>query len=403
MTSQPPLLMIPGPVEVSPAVREAFSVRPPGHLVPSVIEAFGVSLEMMREVWRAPASAQPFVVPGSGTTAMDLAAWSLIEPGDHVIVVNTGYFSDRMVEMLRRIGAEVVDLTCVPGEAPNASRAAGAFDDLARAGRTAKALFATHVDTSTGVRLDPEPLARLARERGALSIFDGVCATAGETFEMEAWGADVYLTASQKALGLPSGLGLLVASERALAAREARKSPPPLSLDWNSWRPIMQAYEARKPSYFATPPTNLVVALAVGLREILEDGIEARVARHARAAAALGAAWKRLGLLPIPARAKLRANTLSALRFPSGVDASLVGRIAERGVLVAGGLHTRMRAEYFRVGHMGYAIGRTDFLMRTVEAVGEGLATFGGRADTAGAVEEMLQAVQAAPKAATGA
>ena len=395
MTSLRSLLMIPGPIEISPAVREAFSVPPPGHLVAEVIEAFGASLEMMRRVWMAAPSSQPFVAPGSGTTAMDMAAWNLIEAGDAVVVVNTGFFSDRMVEMLRRIGASVVDLSVVPGEVPNVSRAAGAFDDLERAGKKVKALFATHVDTSTAVRVDPRPLATLARERGALSIFDGVCATAAERFEMETWGADVYLTASQKAIGLPSGLALLVAGERALAARETRASAPPLALDWQAWRPVMQAYEQRKPAYFATPPTNLVLALAVGLREILENGMEARFALHERGARALRAAWTVLGLRPVPTRPEHAAWTLSALRFPGGVDATLVPRIAERGVVVAGGLHPRIRSEYFRVGHMGYALTRTDFLMRTVEAIASALRTFGLAADTEDAVTSMLTELQA--------
>ena len=394
MTSLRPLLMIPGPVEISPAVREAFSAPPPGHLEPRLIESFGASLEMMRRVWKAGASAQPFLVPGSGTTAMEMAVANLVEPGDAVIVVNTGYFSDRMIEMLRRAGAEVVDLSAVPGDVPHASRAEGAFDDLERAGRRVKALFATHVDTSTAARVDPRPLAALARARGALSVFDGVCATGAEPFEMEAWGADVYLTASQKALGIPPGLALLVASEGALAARDARGKPPALAWDFQSWRPVMQAYEARKPAYFATPPTNLVQALAVGLREILDAGIEARWAAHARAARALGAAWDVLGLSHVPQRPDQRATTLSALRFPARVDASLVPKIAERGVIVAGGLHAKIRAEYFRVGHMGYAITRTDLLMRTIEAIASGLAASGHAADASGAVRAFLAALQ---------
>jgi len=312
-----------------------------------------------------------------------------------VVVVNTGYFSDRMVEMLRRAGAEVADLTAVPGEVPNVSRAEGAFDDFARAGKKVKALFATHVDTSTGALCDPKPVAKLARERGALSIFDGVCATAGERFEMEAWGADVYLTASQKAIGLPAGLALLVASERALAARDARQAPPALAQDWHAWRPIMQAYEARTPSYFATPPTNLILALAVGLKEILAGGMEARVALHERGALALQAAWSVLGLRPVPTRERNAAHTLSALYYPAGVDATLVTRVGERGVTIAGGLHPAIRATYFRVGHMGYTLTRTDYLMRCVEAVAFGLASFGHSVDGEGAVGAMLATLQA--------
>jgi alanine-glyoxylate transaminase/serine-glyoxylate transaminase/serine-pyruvate transaminase len=241
---------------------------------------------------------------------------------------------------------------------------------------------------------DPEPLAGLARERGALSIFDGVCATAGERFEMEAWGADVYLTASQKAIGLPAGLALLVASGRALAARDARKAPPPLAHDWQAWLPVMQAYEARKPAYFATPPTNLILALAVGLEEILAHGMEARFALHERGARALRAAWSVLGLRPVPTRERNAASTLSALRFPAGVDASLPARVAERGVYVAGGLHPAIRSEYFRVGHMGYALTRTDFLMRCVEAVAGGLQSFGIAVDGESAVSAMLRTLQ---------
>ena len=396
MTTARRLLMIPGPVEVSPAARDAFAVAPPGHLAPEVIEAFGASLGMMRRVWLAAPSSQPFVVPGSGTTAMEMAVANLIEPGDAAIVVNTGYFSDRMVEMLRRAGAEVVDLTAIPGEVPNVSRAQGAFDDFARAGRKVKALFATHVDTSTGALCDPKPLASLARERGALSVFDGVCATAAERFEMEAWDADVYLTASQKAIGLPAGLALLVASARSLATRDARTAPPPLASDWHAWRPVMQAYEARTPAYFATPPTNLILALSVGLREILEGGMEARFALHEHGARALRAAWSALGLRPVPSREQNATHTLSALHFPAGVDASLPARIAERGVYVAGGLHPAIRATYFRVGHMGYALTRTDFLMRCVEAVAGGLSTFGHEVDGEGAVSAMLTSLQRA-------
>jgi alanine-glyoxylate transaminase/serine-glyoxylate transaminase/serine-pyruvate transaminase len=327
---------------------------------------------------------------------MEMAVANVIAPRDAVIVVNTGYFSDRLVEMLHRAGADVVDLTAVPGEAPNASRAEGACEDLARSGRPVKAIFATHVDTSTAVRCDPRPLAEIARRHGALSIFDGVCATAAERFEMEAWDADVYLTASQKAIGLPPGLALLVASERAMAAREQRDGSIPLVLDWRSWLPIMRAYEARKPAYFATPPTNLVLALAVGLSEILADGMEARFALHERGAAAMRAAFSALGLRNVPARADQAAHTLSALRFPAGVDASLVGKIAARGVHVAGGLHPAIRWEYFRVGHMGYCLTRPDVLMRTVEAIGEALAASHHPADTPGALKAMLTELQAA-------
>lgn len=385
MDKRAPLLMIPGPIEVSPAVREAFGVPPPGHLAPSVIETFGASLEMMREVWKAGPGDRPFVVAGGGTVAMDMAAVNLVEPGDAAVVVNTGYFSSRMAEMLRRQGAAVLEVGEAPGNAPSPDQVRQALE---RDGTDRiKVLCATHVDTSTGVRVDPAPLATLARELGAVSVFDGVCATAAERFEMEAWGADVYLTGSQKAIGLPAGLALMVVSERALEVRRSRTAmPPAMYLDWEEWLPIMTAYEERRPAYFSTPATNLIVALRTGLEEILADGIEARFALHDRAARALHAAWQALGLGLVPARGDLTANTLSALYYPDGVDASLVGKVAEHGVIVAGGLHPAIRNEYFRVGHMGYCLTRPDMLTRTVEAIGSALRDSGVAVDPGAAV-----------------
>jgi alanine-glyoxylate transaminase/serine-glyoxylate transaminase/serine-pyruvate transaminase len=367
--------MIPGAVEVSPAVLARFGEPPPGHLAPRLIGAFGAALEMMRQVWLAEPSSQPFIVAGGGTTAMDMAAANLLEPGQRALLVNTGYFSARFAEMLRRQGAEVLEVSAAPGHAPEPHAARTLLDGAAG---PVQVLFATHVDTSTGVRLDPRPWAALACERGMLSVFDGVCATGAERFDMAGWHADVYLTASQKAIGLPPGLGLLVVSERALAARAARRAAPPaMVLDWEAWLPVMRAYEARRPAYFSTPATNLVLALEVGLQEILEHGMERRFALHERAGRAVRAAWRALGLDLVPERPEWAANTLSAIRLPARVDPTLVARILDHGVIVAGGLHPELANRYFRVGHMGYAATRDDMLLRTVAAVAAALCDCG--------------------------
>ncbi len=386
MADNSPLLMIPGPVEVSPAVLAAAAGPPPGHTTPRLIEAFGRSLELLRQLCQADGTSQPFLLAGSGTLAMEAAAANLLEPGERALVVSSGYFSDRMAEILRRHGAEAVKVAAPVGAAPAAEEV---WEALERQGPF-KALFATHVDTSTGVLVDPEPLCRLAREAGVLSVFDGVCATGGERFALEDWGADVCFTASQKAVGLPPGLALLVASQRALNTRALRQAPPPpLFLDWDSWLPVHRAYEERRPSYFATPATSLVMALEAGLGELLEDGIEARVEAHARAAAGMRAAWDVLGLRQVPRSAAETGHTLSVLFYPEGVDAGLLPRIAARGIVVAGGLHAAIRTTSFRIGHMGYAVTRPDYLKRTVEAVADALQESGAPADREGAVRAL--------------
>ena len=100
------LLMIPGPIEFEPAVLAALGTPTTSHVAPDFIAAFGQALERTREVFLAP-DGQPFVVAGSGTLAMDMAAANLIEPGDKALVVNTGFFGDRMGAILERYGAQV--------------------------------------------------------------------------------------------------------------------------------------------------------------------------------------------------------------------------------------------------------------------------------------------------------
>jgi len=374
-------------VEISPAVRRRFGEAPLGHLSPGVIEAFGSSLEMMRRVWMAEDSAQPFIIAGGGTAAMDMAVANLLEPGERALLVNTGFFSDRLKEMLQRQGVEVVEVRAAVGDVPATDAVQDALESEPKS-RPFKALFATHVDTSTGVRLNPRPLARLARERGLLSVFDGVCATGAEPFDMAGWGADVYLTASQKAIGLPPGLALMVVSARALESRSSRRSAaPPMYLDWQEWLPVMRAYEERRPAYFSTPATNLILALEVGLREILESEIRNRFVLHEIAGRAMRAAWSAMDLKLVPLRDELASNTLSAVRLPDGVKPTIVRGILEHGVVAAGGLHPEIRDSYFRVGHMGYAATQPAMLIRTVQAVAAALRDQGVQLNAEAAVE----------------
>ncbi len=380
--SATPLLMVPGPIEVSPAVLAATSIAPPSHVSAAFIERFGSALGRMRAVWGADAAHQPMVLAGSGTLAMEQAIANVVDPGDAVVVVNTGYFSDRIAEIVTRRGGRARSVRAEPGAAIGAD----ALRAELQAGPPPSVVCLTHVDTSTGVRVDVPSLAAAAKEAGALVVVDGVCATGGERLDMAAWGVDVALTASQKAIGLPVGLALSVVSPAAWRARERLRMPPALYLDWMVWQPIFEAYEAGRPSYFATPATTLIPALDVALGELLDAddgasrGMEAVFTRHERMGAAMRAGWAALGLDLLP-EAGAEANTLSAIRLPEGVGPDLPARIGKRGVIVAGGLHPSIRHTYFRVGHMGWVTTQPELLLRTVEAVGAGLTDAGHPVD----------------------
>lgn len=392
MPEDTPLLMIPGPIELSPAVSAAMAGRTRGHLEPAFVSCFGKALKMMREVWLAGPDAQPFVVAGSGTLAMEITAQNLIDEGDAVVVVETGYFSERMAEILRRRGAQVSMVHAEAGDAPTTDQ----LRTMLATQPHPVAVFATHVDTSTGVRVDAKAIAQIANEYGAMVVLDGVCAVGGEALEMQAWGVDVALTASQKAIGLPPGLALLVASKRALARRAALQRSPSLALDFAAWQPIMQAYEAGTTSYFATPATNLVVALEVGLGELLAESNSAatamalRLREHERAASAVRKGLSCYGLAFVPRSPELMANTLTACYLPEGIGPELVAGIAKHGVVVAGGLHPAIRTRSFRIGHMGHSSRTPQHLLRCVEAVGLALKGLGKEVDQVSASRAVL-------------
>ena len=367
------LLMIPGPIEFEPEVLAAIGEPTTSHVDSEFIEIFGRAIELIRKVWMAP-NGQPFILAGSGTLAMDAAGANLIEPGDRALVLSTGLFGERFAELLSRYGADVTLLPFPLGETVDYGRVKEAL-----ASGDYKLMTATHVDTSTGVRVDPKPLGRLGREYGVLTVLDGVCSVAGEELRQEEWGIDVVLTASQKAIGVPPGLALLVASERAIAAFEGRKQPVgSYYVDWRSWLPIMRGYEARHPAYFATPPVNLICGLGVSLNRIIAEGLDRRIARHRRLARAFRAGISALGLSQVPTDSAHAANTLTAPRYPDGVSGvEFLGHVRDAGVILAGGLHPEIASEYFRIGHMG-AVTEGEILT-TIGAVETGLRRSGHR------------------------
>jgi alanine-glyoxylate transaminase/serine-glyoxylate transaminase/serine-pyruvate transaminase len=281
---------------------------------------------------------------------MDCAGANLVEPGDKALVVDTGYFSERFTTILQRYGAQVTRLSATPGSRPSLEQVKAALE-----ADSFKLLTVTHVDTSTGVIAEVEQIAALGRRYGVLVIVDGVCSVAGEALQMDAWGVDLALTASQKAIGVPPGLALLMIGPRAL---ETFRNRTTLVLnyyaDWTNWLPIMQAYEGRKTSYFGTPPVNLIFALSISLKQILAEGMPQRIARHIAISQVCKAGIQALGLSQLPLRPEYGAHTLTAPRYPIGVNgAEFLAQVLQSGVTLAGGLLPAIRGEYFRIGHMG--------------------------------------------------
>lgn len=349
------LLMIPGPIEYETNVLNAMSLPTISHSSPEFISIYREALKNVSTIFGSDVTnSLPFIISGSGTLGMEVSTVNFIKRDSKVLVVNTGYFGDRFVDLFSRFTDKIDQLKPPLGEAAEPGLIREKLEtneyDL---------MTVTHVDTSTGVRNDVRKIVEAAKGSETLLVVDGVCSVGGEEFDMK-WGIDVAFTASQKALGAPPGLAVGVAGRRALE-RMAKVKPLTFFSDLRKWETVSRGVLASKGGYFGTPNVNLITALAVSLSNILKEGMEKRINRHQVMSSALRAGIEGMGLEIIAK--KSYANTVSAVYLPDGTDSRKFLSDAEKtGVVFAAGLIPYIASKYFRIGHMG-SINSTEVLL----------------------------------------
>lgn len=300
-------------------------------------------------------NSQPFVIAGSGTLGWDQVATNLTEPGDEALVIRTGFFGGALTDCLETYGVNVTELHAPFGEPVGLAAVERALTQ-----KKFKLMTITHVDTSSGVLSDIEALSKAVHRLspGTLVVVDGVCSVGAEDLRFDDMQLDVVVTAPQKAIGCPAGLSIVMASERAIGVYKTRKSRPATYFSsWKNWIPVMQAYEAGKVAYFATPPSQLIHALHTALSQILSQGMDARVQRHREMSKKIKAACEEIGLRQVARHTSYQACTLTTVWLPKGIAASdMVGWLSKHGLVVAGGLQKPFTQQYIRIGHMGTSV-----------------------------------------------
>lgn len=347
------LCMIPGPIEFHEDVLAAMGTPATSHVDPNFIPVFGESIEMVRKVVLSE-KAQPFIVSGSGTLGWDMMV-NLIEAGDEVLVINTGYFGDHFAECLEVYGAKITHLRAPVGGRPSNDEIKQAV-----AGKKYKMVTVTHVDTSTGVLSDIKSVAEIVKANSpeTLVVVDGVCSVGSEEIRFDEWNLDVVITGSQKGLGVPPGLSIVIASPHAIEVFKSRKTPvPSYYSNWNKWIPIMNAYESRKPAYFATPAVQLIYALHSSLKRITSQPMENVFDKHRQVASNFRKTVQDLGFKLLAHTEEGAANGMTAIWLPEGITIpQVVPSLATKGVQIAGGLHKDCAPKYIRIGHMGISV-----------------------------------------------
>ncbi|KAF1987907.1 PLP-dependent transferase [Aulographum hederae CBS 113979] len=384
MSSQPehPALLIPGPIEFDDAVLQSMSHFSESHVGGPFVQCFGEVLTMLRKVFQTTDTAsQPFVISGSGTLGWDQVASNLVEPGDEVLVLHTGYFADSFADCFDTYGVKATQLKAPIGDRPQLDAVEKALQE-----KSYKMITVTHVDTSTGVLSEIEALSELVHRVSpdTLVVIDAVCSVGSEEIQFDAWGLDVVLTASQKGIGCPAGLSILMASGRAMDRFKNRKTKPTSYFgSWKNWLPIMQNYEAKKPSYFATPSPQLVRALHTSLTQILSTPLNDRFAAHRAASQKVKKAVADLGLKQLATKPENQANGMTAIYLPEGITPpEVLPNLLKKGVIFAGGLHKEIATKYIRFGHMGVSVTdpKRDDIDRAIKSLKEGLVEVGYKA-----------------------
>jgi aspartate aminotransferase-like enzyme len=332
-------LFTPGPTPVPPQVLAALAEPVVHHRSPDFRPIYERCLARLREVCRTEKDVLLFTA--SGTGAFESAVANLVSPGESHLVVSAGNFGERWVSLTTAYGADVDHLRYAWGETPEPDDVRARLRE-----RSSKAVWVVQSETSTGVVADVQAIAAAAKEYGALVVVDAVSSLGALPCETDAWGLDVVVSGSQKALMTPPGLGLCAVSE---AAYGATGSSPRFYFDWERTRKAQAKLDAA-----FTPPVSLVAALDVALGLLLEEGLDAAFERHVRLGRAARAGAKAMGL-ELFSPDEDRSAVVTAIRSPEGTDAGdIVKALRDRfGMIIAGG-QGELQGKIFRLGHIGW-------------------------------------------------
>ena len=335
-------LFTPGPTPVPPEVLAALAEPVVHHRERDYREIYERCLARLRDIYRTEHDVIMFTT--SGTGAFESAVANLTSPGDRQLVLSAGNFGERWAGMVKAFGAELVHVRLDWGETPEPDDLRSALADAGDVG----VVYLTHSETSTGVVCDVQALAAVAQDTGALVVVDAVSSLGAVPLETDAWGIDVVVSGSQKALMCPPGVAFASVSPAALDAA-ARASSPRYVLDWERTRKAQAKLDAP-----FTPAVSIVRALDVALGLLLDEGLEAAFERHARLGRACREGAKAMGL-ELFSPDEERSAVVTAIRAPDGVDATdIVSALRDRfGITIANG-QGELKGKIFRIGHIGW-------------------------------------------------
>jgi alanine-glyoxylate transaminase/serine-glyoxylate transaminase/serine-pyruvate transaminase len=316
-----------------------------GHLDPQFLTIMGETQDMLRRVFQTK-NTLTFPVSGTGMAGMETCVVNLIEPGDRMVVCVNGVFGQRMTDVAQRAGAVVTTVERPMGEVFDLEKLREVLGKV-----RPKLLGIVHAETSTGAWQPMDGLGELCRKHDTMLLLDTVTSLGGIPVAIDEWGVDAAYSGTQKCLSCPPGLAPVSFSQSAVDAINRRKSKVQ---SWYLDMGMVQRYWGEERFYHHTAPISMIYALREALRLVLEEGLEARWARHLRNHRALKAGLAAMGISLATAEGH-QLPELNALRIPPGADDAKTRKylLDEFGIEIGGALGD-WKGKVWRVGLMGH-------------------------------------------------
>lgn len=348
-------LMGPGPSDIHASVLAAMAAPTVGHLDPYFLHTMDEVQTMLRQVFQTE-NQMTMAISGTGSAGMECCVVNLIEPGNNMIACQNGVFGGRMADVAERAGANVTKLERPFGEVFSADEIATAVDQ-----HKPKVVGIVHAETSTGALQPLEEISRIVHDAGALLVVDCVTSLAGLPVEIDKLSIDAAYSGSQKCLSCPPGLSPVTFSPAALEAMDARKNKVS---SWYLDIGMLRNYWGADRAYHHTAPINMNYALHQALRLVLEEGLEARFARHRLHHEALKAGLEAMGISYSVANPDHSLPMLNSVLIPDGVDDAGVRKqlLNDFGIEIGGGLGP-MKGKTWRIGLMGEAASKSNVIL----------------------------------------
>lgn len=340
-------LFVPGPTNIPDRVRRAMDIPLEDHRAVDFPEFALPLFDDLKKIFRTERG-QVFIFPSSGTGGWEAAITNTLSPGDKVLQSRFGQFSHLWAESCRKLGLEVELVETPWGEGiPIEAYRKVLSDD---SGQLIKMVLVTHNETATGVTSDLFAVRQLLDEldHPALLAVDGISSIGSLDFRMDEWGVDLAVSGSQKGMMLPTGLGLVCASEKAIAKGKTAKC-------LRYYFDFEQMSAANVGGWFPyTPAMTLLRGLRESVNMLLEEGMDNVYKRHARYANSVRAAVRAWGLELCAKNEALYSDTVSAICVPEGSNSNDVVKNAyDRYNLSLGGGLSEVAGRVFRIGHLG--------------------------------------------------